>query len=377
MSLTNFKNSQPLPPNPYECDTLLFNAYEQCLSLERRESWSLFLAELDKQYSHGILQGMSPRTAGRVLGYALRLAPSVAGRDALEREINICGGDFELLGGLAHLYVYGLIRIFYNPKGHAPTISASQSPRRSFKVAVQELEYLLQKPSINPHDLRKLVLARDNYRCVFTGGLDFNSWNVDHDLNELPFPKPCPTHTAHIISQSLSDDIEGASEAVSVKFNWAKTAGAIIERFGGFSSSEVLDDRVLNSPSNAFTAEAISHGQFDDLALWLIPAKDEHGLTIPNTYDVHHIEGSRYLSLFGVKSRIAFSSKTIGGKVIAAPDERLIALHAACARIAHMSGAAGYLKENFRHADNMLMTEPYARHELARALRRLALDSPG
>ena len=59
-------------------------------------------------------------------------------------------------------------------------------------------------------------------------------------------------------------------------------------------------------------------------------------------------------------------------KTIPAPDPRIIALHAACARIAHMSGAAEYLKETIEIS---VLTEPKATRELTRALRRLKLVS--
>ncbi|KAI0354001.1 hypothetical protein OH77DRAFT_571295 [Trametes cingulata] len=58
---------------------------------------------------------MSPIVAARVLGYALLYAPHDAGRDALVRDILACDGDLDL-GVLAHLYLFGLIRLFFDPK---------------------------------------------------------------------------------------------------------------------------------------------------------------------------------------------------------------------------------------------------------------------
>ena len=45
----------------------------------------------------------------------------------------------------------------------------------------------------------------------------------------------------------------------------------MIERFGGFSSHDVLGDNILNSPLNAFTATASPHEEFDGLDMWLTP----------------------------------------------------------------------------------------------------------
>ena len=55
------------------------------------------------------MNDMSPPVTARVLGHALLLAPSEQGRAALTRDVLGCEGDPELLAGVAHLYVYGLM----------------------------------------------------------------------------------------------------------------------------------------------------------------------------------------------------------------------------------------------------------------------------
>jgi hypothetical protein len=85
-----------LPPNPFTLGTAPYGAYEHCVRLEQ---------EL------GCIADFIPTMAARVLGHALRLAPSDVGCDALAQEIIDCQGDPELLAGLAHLYVYGMIRV--------------------------------------------------------------------------------------------------------------------------------------------------------------------------------------------------------------------------------------------------------------------------
>jgi hypothetical protein len=86
------------------------------------------------------------------------------------------------------------------------------------------------------------------------------------------------------------------------------------------------------------------------------------------------------IGLGSIKSRITFKarhveskSKTVPPAIIPPPDPRLLAVHAACAQIAHMSGAAEYMDEIFRDDDNSeisVMTQPGAAYELTRALRR-------
>ena len=107
-------SSKPFPqallPNPYPVgDT--HTAYEHCRRLECREYWNTFSDDLRNSLSADIMQGMTPAVAARVLGHGLLLAPNDAGRNALVRDILACDEDLELLAGLAHLYVYGLIRV--------------------------------------------------------------------------------------------------------------------------------------------------------------------------------------------------------------------------------------------------------------------------
>ncbi|KZT74307.1 hypothetical protein DAEQUDRAFT_753793 [Daedalea quercina L-15889] len=368
-------STAPLPPNTYPHGDDIRKAYEDCLSLEQHElGWNVLATQL-QDTPENIMADLNPKISARVLGWALLLAPSDEGRAALTREIIGCDGDPELLAGLAHLYVYGLIRVFYNPEGPTPSVSATQSPGLSFQQSVQSLEHSLQQPSITAQDIRQLILFRDDHRCVFTGALDLSSASTfAPNLMERR-----ATRVAHIISQSLSENITWTTPAVHAQFGWAQTAGAIVERFGGFSPRDILGENDLHSPTNAFTATTEPHALFDNLDLWLTAAQDEQGGTIPHTYDVSLIDGEELLPRVGIGIKLRITLKataTVGGEVIPPPHPRLIALHAACAEIAHMSGAAEHLNEIFRDADAVSdMTEPNAAYELTRALKALRLVS--
>ena len=101
---------QALVLNPYPIGDI-HTAYEHCRRLECLAYWDTFSDDLRDSLSMDVMQGMAPRVAARVLGHGLLLAPSDAGRNALVRDILACDEDLELLAGLAHLYVYGLIRV--------------------------------------------------------------------------------------------------------------------------------------------------------------------------------------------------------------------------------------------------------------------------
>ena len=113
MPSTNKPGAQPLPPAP--------NTSLQGTTRGRR----FRLARHLSQQNAGLCStsiwrirdprtscwGFTPACAGRVLGFALLYSPSDRGREALTAEILRCGDDHGLLAGLAHLYVYGLIRV--------------------------------------------------------------------------------------------------------------------------------------------------------------------------------------------------------------------------------------------------------------------------
>jgi hypothetical protein len=107
------KTPTPLPPCPasFPAGSNLQRAFQVCKSLELKEQWLLFQDNLAHSRSESILLDLSPTCAGRVLGSALLYSPSVGGQDNLAAEILGCNDDHERLAGLAHLYVYGLIRV--------------------------------------------------------------------------------------------------------------------------------------------------------------------------------------------------------------------------------------------------------------------------
>lgn len=111
MPLAGKPTPLPLPVNTFPHSSPTQVAYDACLILEQRGAWNTLNRDLQKAASEFIMFDMSPLVASCVLGHALVLAPSEDGREALAREINSCYSDPELLAGLAHLYVFGLMRV--------------------------------------------------------------------------------------------------------------------------------------------------------------------------------------------------------------------------------------------------------------------------
>ncbi|KAF8315977.1 uncharacterized protein EI90DRAFT_297095 [Cantharellus anzutake] len=98
-------------------------------------------------------------------------------------------------------------------------------------------------------------------------------------------PKASEAHVAHIVSKSLSEDIDCQPESGKAKVGFFRASCLYLLMFNsarvGKEGSGIdravwrfflhLDHR-LNSPLNAFTASDTPHKQFDSLDLWLVPA---------------------------------------------------------------------------------------------------------
>lgn len=102
----------PLPGNPYGpvTEKHWHSAFDSCRRLENSDGWD-FLADQDALYSPPLMLATSPTVAARALGYVLIYAPNDQSRNNVAHEVNSCGDDAELLAGLAHLLIFGLIRI--------------------------------------------------------------------------------------------------------------------------------------------------------------------------------------------------------------------------------------------------------------------------
>ena len=114
----------------------------------------------------------------------------------------------------------------------------------------------------------------------------------------------------------------------------------------------------MHNPVNAVMACYDPHRSFGELRMWFSPSKvqyvesplliltfsfqDEYGQAIPNTYDVCAL--TELDECHDIRDRITFRPCTLDdGTVVPPPSSELIRLHAACVKIAHMSGAAEVL----------------------------------
>ncbi|KIP08443.1 hypothetical protein PHLGIDRAFT_12565 [Phlebiopsis gigantea 11061_1 CR5-6] len=276
------------------------------------------------------------RVTPRVIGYGLLLASNATGCVALVR-------DILALQDQPYLQPQG-------PDAGCRAIAYS-SMALALEVSTQH-SHIFDPSSSKASDLR--VLPERPHINIMAWLPDLAQSNVD------------AASVAHIISQSLSENIHGITpDHRRAKFGWARTAGTVIERFGGFKACF----------DNAFVSCIMPHKLFDGLEIWLTPVTDE-GRIIPDTHSVSQVKGKDGLLHMAKFKRLVVFKDLCQWQDYSSPEPRIIELHAACANIAHMSGAAEHLREFYRDTESIaIMTEPNAAYELSHALKTVQLCS--
>ncbi|KDQ51058.1 hypothetical protein JAAARDRAFT_140994 [Jaapia argillacea MUCL 33604] len=189
-------------------------------------------------------------------------------------------------------------------------------------------------------------LVRDDYRCVITGGYDTATFlrKRKKDRTFVAPAPPCYTQLAHIIAESTNADIQ----AGGLKRNYyAASAWAVLDRFG---KVDVEDDQLngegIHRLTNVMTMCLDAQASFDGLQLWL----EQIGNT--NRYRVCVTESDlfQYLGLNPSNPEIEL---TTTDPDLPLPDPRILRLHAACAKVAHLSGAGEIVDETLRDIEEL------------------------
>ncbi|KAJ6597187.1 hypothetical protein DFH09DRAFT_1023840 [Mycena vulgaris] len=251
---------------------------------------------------------------------------------------------------LGLFYRNHLMRVFRSDGGPVSVVSEHPSPPSLDQVRVQVVVDMANAPKTKL-DAKKHALVRDGYRCTLTGDYDFDSCMKHPELlakARATGQALFATGAAYIFSELAQDDDKGPEYAAS--------ALAILKMFGlGDVVDDFLGDNV-NNPSNIFTMSVGLHQFFDRLEFWLEEIPEQS-----NTYKICASNGA----FFGVRGvpppqqRIKFE---VAPEVVAAckarditvpalPSHRLLAIRAACARVAHLSGATEQIDQTLHDAE--------------------------
>ncbi|KAJ8597921.1 hypothetical protein M405DRAFT_779056 [Rhizopogon salebrosus TDB-379] len=310
-----------LPINPFQIDSTPSNAYDVCLVFESRAS------EASDTRGHK----PSELVCARLLGYMLIHAPVDTGRDYLAKAILSCTDDDDGLKRLGKFYFDHFIRLFKSAKG--PTPSPSLHPSRpSFDDDQEALKYGLVEAPKDQSTAKKHALIRDDYRCIVTGNTDFHSEeNIPHIAERFLHERVPTVYTqaAHIFPVSTNKRI-ATDEERHPNTDYAATAWAVADRFGGVKVTEELNGAKIHHLGNVMTMQVDVHMKFDSLTIWF----EETVCCVSK----RHTEQIQYLrSQGGQLGRSSPHCYIYNNPPL--PDPRYLQVHAACAQVANLSAA--------------------------------------
>jgi hypothetical protein len=231
------------------------------------------------------------------------------------------------------------------------------------------------------------ALLRDGYRCVVTGAYDATYTDLGPE-DPMVF-----TELAHILPESNYFDTPDASKSSGAKMFSQISGGASMltplrrntrPQFWPFLKSfgyhvVKISGFKVHSLYNVMTMEKNTHDWFDRLYLWFEPMV---GVTIINyscpnatprprkVENRYRVKTTRAGFQRSVPDEVTFTSSD--PSIFPYPSPQLLGLHAACAKVAHLSGAGEYIDKFDSDADDLdvLATDGSSSDVLTHALLR-------
>ncbi|KAF8147267.1 hypothetical protein B0H34DRAFT_785840 [Crassisporium funariophilum] len=281
----------------------------------------------------------------RILGYLIHFVPTDLGLRVVVTEIVSAGTDCALLD-VGKMYYDHYLRTFRANKGRTPTPS-NHASRPSFDTVAHMINDTLDDAPQSHSTAKKHALIRDRYRCVVTGTYDIRSILDIRELKETfgkdRSVKTDGTQCAHIFSESTNSDIEPGSE----KRDYAATMWAVMSRFGCPGLPDELNGSKVHRLENVMTVVPKFHLVFDLLKAWLVAT---------NVENKYKLEAAEPFILNEYPEYVTFT--TPDPVKYPVPSPAYLAIHAACAQVAHLSGAGACIDKFHRDMDDSTTLDP-------------------
>ncbi|KAN0139834.1 hypothetical protein V8E53_002496 [Lactarius tabidus] len=281
----------------------------------------------------------------RILGYLIIKSPSLTAQGEVVKLIHSCNNNYATLSVLASTFLDYYICPFKKYKGRTPEGSSNSSPPSFEDTSEAMLAEIKDSEVPKTHVVAKQkALIRDGYRCIVTSQYDSSpnskkKWNVTEE-EVIAAGGVCITRCAHIAPDSMYFNENNLSN--KVERGYVASVLAVLQQFG-YDIKNTNGNKV-HSLYNVMTMELNSHILFNCLELWF-----EETAT-PNCYKVQKPK-----NFIRIKDQVTFT--TPDPVKFPLPSPHLLALHATCAQVAHLSGAGEYIDFIFEDLEEI--------HELA------------
>ncbi|KAF8879045.1 hypothetical protein BD779DRAFT_1676583 [Infundibulicybe gibba] len=296
--------STPLPHhNPFDRAYLLAShcAYDRCLDLECRNT---------------VVKKTGPLTVlmcARFLGYILIEAPTHVGREYFALEVVRCDED-EAIQALAELYKNHFIRCFRLDKSHTLVPSCRSA----------EEENSLPQTVASHIEAKKKALIRDGHRCMLTEKIDSDSMEAD-----LVAYDDAGVTITRVFDRPTHEDLD-----IYNKRRHIEAIRAVLGQLGQIQITDELNGVDVHRLENILTLDNVVHGWFGQLKVWLERKPEDPA-------DYYRPAATQLYFIEGFKPEVQLT--TPDPRIYPLPDPQYLAIHAACARAAHLSGVAKHI----------------------------------
>lgn len=281
----------------------------------------------------------------RILGYLLRFCPPL-GLASLAMEINSSTGNHERLVSLGQYWKDAFLGVW--KRNHSTPAPASHPTRGSVTITADAVSQLLTAGPIDYTQSKRLALTRHANCCAFSGMYDLKAPEWD----AAKHPRRAQLELCQVWPQALVRFEDRDTVEHDDKLAWNGTCLAVLSRFmGDNAADDVLhhfNGDNVHDLRNVFIATKELHGLFDGMYICL-EARAE-----ANMYMLKQVVGGT-LDHQLIDKILDMNSPYPN---IPAVSPEFLALHRACAIVAHLSGAGELLEKEERDR------EPDNRHEL-------------
>ncbi|KAI0312630.1 hypothetical protein OF83DRAFT_1145133, partial [Amylostereum chailletii] len=146
------------------------------------------------------------------------------------------------------------------------------------------------------------------------------------------------TQLGHVMPESTCFDVETSK---SPERDYAAAVFAVLSRFG-YDVGRLKGDKI-HLLYNVMTFQSDVHDCFNRLELWF------ERTDIPNCYNIKTVMPG----LLTPEQATGVTLTTPDPAHLPLPDPNLLALHAACAKVAHLSGAGEHVDRIFRDIEEI------------------------
>ncbi|KAF9542159.1 hypothetical protein CPC08DRAFT_716983 [Agrocybe pediades] len=269
--------------------------------------------------------------------------PTRAGLDNLAGEIQRSSTSANDLVKLGKTYYDCFLRAYRSNDDGTPDVSEEMfSSPSEFETTADMMNDPLDLDTELHAIAKKKALSRDKFCCVISGSYDTDALRENVELREkysVQLPRPANTFTecAHIFSGSITSNIEPGTQ----KRDYAATIYAFGHCFGYSDIHDELNGANIHRLENVMTLEHEVHCSFDRLELWLVATGE------PNQYRVSTLD-----EFVPCKDELV-TFETDDPVNLPVPSPVYLAIHAACAQAAQLSGAAKCIEKYYEDMEEL------------------------